>query len=211
MAIHPLGIVDIANDEQDRRTVESSLQYLQRLGTDWWVGYSYAWLGNLQARAHHGEEAAAALRTFAGAFVLSNSFHANGDQTRSGKSKFTYRPFTLEGNFAFAAGIQEMLLQSHGGRITIFPAVPRAWREVSFSTMRAEGGFIVSAVMTRGVVTDVKIKAESAGLLRLVNPFSPAGWRTVGTARRAVSVRTGLIQVHVKKGEEIQLVRKEKG
>ena len=58
----------------------------------------------MKARAFDGEGAADALRTFAECFCLPNTFHANGDQTKSGKSKFTYRPFTLEGNFAFAAG-----------------------------------------------------------------------------------------------------------
>ena len=88
---------------------------LDKVGPDGWCGYSYSWLGNLKARAFDGEGAAQALKTFATCFCLPNSFHANGDQTKPGKSKFTYRPFTLEGNFAFAAGIQEMLLQSHTG------------------------------------------------------------------------------------------------
>ena len=69
------------------------------------AGYSYSWLANMEARAKHGDEAAEALKTFASCFVLRNSFHANGDQTKSGKSRFTYRPFTLEGNFAYASDL----------------------------------------------------------------------------------------------------------
>ncbi len=76
----------------------------------------------MEARVKHGDEAAEALRTFASCFVLRNSFHANGDQTKSGKSRFTYRPFTLEGNFAYASGLLEMLLQSQTGVIEVFPA-----------------------------------------------------------------------------------------
>ena len=76
------------------------------------------------ARARDGRKAADALRVFADCFCLPNSFHANGDQSKTGKSRFTYRPFTLEGNFAFAAGLQEMLLQSHHELIRVFPAVP---------------------------------------------------------------------------------------
>ena len=97
----------------------------------------------MQARAFNGEEAAKALRTFAECFCLKNTFHANGDQSASGKSKFTYRPFTLEGNFAFAAGIHEMLLQSHTGVIRVFPAVPESWKNVSFNNLRAMGGCVL--------------------------------------------------------------------
>ena len=64
-------------------------------GPDYWTGYTYSWFANMQARAFNGEEAAKALRTFAECFCLKNTFHANGDQSASGKSKFTYRPLRL--------------------------------------------------------------------------------------------------------------------
>jgi alpha-L-fucosidase 2 len=48
----------------------------------------------------------------------------------------TYRPFTLEGNFAFASAIQEMLIQSHTGVVKLFPAIPSDWKDVSFNTLR---------------------------------------------------------------------------
>ena len=133
MSIHPLGLVDWSQGEKSQEIIKATLKKLQDFGPDYWCGYSYSWFGNMKARAFDGEGAADALRTFAECFCLPNTFHANGDQTKSGKSKFTYRPFTLEGNFAFAAGIQEMLLQSHTGVIRVFPAVPVAWQDVSLS------------------------------------------------------------------------------
>jgi alpha-L-fucosidase 2 len=45
---------------------------------------------------------------FVNAFTLRNGFHANGDQTKSGYSDFTYRPFTLEGNFLASQAVHEM-------------------------------------------------------------------------------------------------------
>lgn len=172
MAIHPLGLIDVCQGEKQKAIVDSTLAGLHRHGPDWWTGYSYAWLGNLEARAHHGREAAEALRTFAQCFCLRNSFHANGDQTRTGKSRFTYRPFTLEGNFAFAAGVQEMLLQSHTGVIEVFPAVPEEWQDVSFSHLRAMGAFIVSAERKGGRVVSLTVQSERGGLLRLRHPVS---------------------------------------
>jgi len=141
-------------------------------GPDWWTGYSYSWMGNLYARAREGKKAAEALKDFATCFTLPSSFHVNGDQSGTGKSKFTYRPFTLEGNFAFASGINEMLIQSHTGVIRIFPAIPSSWKDLSFRTLRAEGAFLVSASMVDGICADVEITAEKGGELRLADPFS---------------------------------------
>jgi len=171
MAFHPLGLIDRSNGARDQEIIRNTLSTLDRIGPDWWCGYSYSWLGNLKARAFDGEGAAEALRTFATSFCLPNSFHANGDQTKSGKSKFTYRPFTLEGNFAFASGVQEMLIQSHTGTVHLFPAVPAAWKDVSFENLRAEGAFLISAKRSHGQVMEVRIVSETGGKIRLLNPF----------------------------------------
>ena len=171
MAIHPLGIIDWNSSEKDKNIIKATIKNFENTGPDYWCGYSYSWFGNLKARAMDGEGAAEALRTFANCFCLKNTFHANGDQTNSGKSKFTYRPFTLEGNFAFASGIQEMLLQSHTGIIRVFPAIPSSWKNVSFKNLRAYGAFLVSAEIKNGNIKYVKIKSEKGGLLRMVNPF----------------------------------------
>lgn len=172
MAFHPLGLIDFSNGAAEQKIIRDTLATLDRVGPDWWCGYSYAWLGNLKARAFDGEGAAQALRDFAGFFCLPNSFHANGDQRQAGKSKFTYRPFTLEGNFAFAAGVQEMLLQSHAGTIRVFPALPASWAEAAFDGFRADGAFLVSAKREGGRVTEVRIRSEKGGTLKLANPFA---------------------------------------
>lgn len=170
MAFHPLGLIDWSNGEESRRIIRATIKKLEDCGPDWWCGYSYSWFGNMKARAMDGEGAAEALRTFAQCFCLPNTFHVNGDQTKSGKSNFTYRPFTLEGNFAFAAGIQEMLLQSHTGVVNVFPAVPADWKDVSFEKLRAMGGFLISAKKEGGVTTSVKAYSEQGGKLKIACP-----------------------------------------
>jgi alpha-L-fucosidase 2 len=172
MAIHPLGLIDWADGADARRTITAALSELDRLGPDYWCGYSYAWLANLAARARDGGKAERALEVFARAFTLRNSFHCNGDQTGRGYSRFTYRPFTLEGNFAAAAGVQEMLIQSHRGTMLLFPAVPESWRDVQFAGLRAQGAFVVAATRVGGVVNRLTILAEKGGTCRLVSPFS---------------------------------------
>ena len=186
----------------DRKIISASIRELLRKGPDNWCGYSYAWLGNLQARAFNGEAAAEALRTFAGCFCLSNSFHANGDQSGTGKSTFTYRPFTLEGNFAFASGIQEMLMQSNHDLIVVFPAIPEKWKEVSFQNLRAQGAFLVSATRKDGKIQEVKIFCEKGGELHLKNPFGKERVRVNG-ARRVRFGLNGVFTIKTKPGQTI--------
>ncbi len=172
MAIHPLGLIQWEDGEQARKTISNTIALLDKVGPDWWCGYSYSWLANLKARAKDGAGARDALATFARAFCLPNSFHANGDQTKSGLSKFTYRPFTLEGNFAFASGLQEMMLQSYGDAIEIMPALPANWKNAAFSNLRAEGAVLVSAQRKEGKIVQISLVAEKGGAFSLKLPAS---------------------------------------
>ncbi|MCX5643773.1 MAG: glycoside hydrolase N-terminal domain-containing protein [Phycisphaerae bacterium] len=180
MAIHPLGMIRWENGVADQAIIKASLAELDAKGTSAWCGYSFSWLANLAARARDGDKAERALEIFARAFCLRNGFHCNGDQSGKGYSSFRYRPFTLEGNFAAAAGLQEMLLQSYSGTIRVFPAIPASWKDVSFKTLRAEGAFLVTAERKEGVTQRVEIIAEKGGLLRLENPFPEASYAVTG-------------------------------
>ncbi len=172
MAYHPLGLIDISKGEKYRQIIENTISTLDEVGSDEWVGYSFSWLGNLKARAFDGEGAAEILRIFATSFCLPNSFHVNGDQSGKGYTNFTYRPFTLEGNFAFASGLQEMLMQSHTGIVQIFPAVPEDWNNIGFENLRTEGAFLVSAKKEDGLVKSVTFESTKGGKLRFKNPFA---------------------------------------
>ncbi|WP_299364295.1 glycoside hydrolase family 95-like protein [uncultured Parabacteroides sp.] len=202
MSIHPLGLVDWSQGKESQEIIKATLKKLEDFGPDYWCGYSYSWFGNMKARAFDGEGAADALRTFAECFCLSNTFHANGDQTKSGKSRFTYRPFTLEGNFAFAAGIQEMLLQSHTGVIRVFPAVPATWQDVSFDHLRAMGAFLVSAEKQGGALRLVRIYPEQGGTLRLA---IPDGCKVVSVSghKGEKQEKDGVLTLETTKGEMV--------
>ena len=201
MGFHPLGIVDFSNGEADKKIILNTLKNLEKYGSDWWTGYSFSWLGNLYARAFDGDKAAQVLRIFAECFCLKNSFHVNGDQCKAGYSKFLYRPFTLEGNFAFASGIQEMLLQSHTGVVKIFPAIPKDWKDAKFDKLRAQGAFLISATMKDGNVTEVEIVSEKGGKIILDNPFKDK-FRT----QKDYNLDENKISIKMKPGEMVKLV-----
>ena len=204
MSIHPLGVIDWSNGTDDQKIIKATLANFDKLGPDYWTGYSYSWLGNMKARAMDGEGASKALRTFAECFCLRNTFHANGDQSKTGKSKFTYRPFTLEGNFAFAAGVQEMLIQSHTGIIRIFPAIPAAWKDASFDKLRTYGAYLVSAAMKNGIVVNVTVTATQDGVMKLENPFKGANAFQFSGKSNYLNNCDNILEVNMKKGETVQ-------
>lgn len=183
MAIHPLGLLTIEGSDADRAIINATLDELEKQGTKAWVGYSFSWCSAMCARAGRAEQALKYLELFTHNFTSRNGFHLNGDQSGQGYSGFTYRPFTLEGNFLAMHAVHEMLLQSWGGRLRIFPAVSTRWSDVSFTDLRAEGGYRVSAGRRGGVTREVTITASRQGTLRLRDPFGGKGeWNS--TPRR---------------------------
>ena len=209
MGLHPFNLINIDNAETPQRVIAPTLAEWDRFGQGAWCGYSYAWMAALRARVGRAEEAVRFLDIYAKAFVLRNGFHVNGDQTRSGFSGFTYRPFTLEGNFLAMHAVHEMLLQSWSptpGRrdtevIRLFPATPWRWHEASFTDLRAEGGYRVSARRENNATTWFRIVATRAGTLRIRDNFG--GRAPAWTGGRAKKVGD-LYELTVRKGDVVE-------
>lgn len=170
LAIYPLGLIT-AKNFNDNKILNHSLSTLDEYGSDYWTGYSYCWLANLKARAKDGDGAAKALKIFSEAFCSPNSFHLNGDQSSKKYSKIKDKVFTLEGNFGFAAGVQEMLIQDHEGWIEVFPAIPKEWKNVRFDNLRVAGAALVSAIQENGNLDRIQLIAESNETYILKLPF----------------------------------------
>lgn len=204
MAVHPFSLLDVTDGPEQARIVNATIDRLDQYGGDGWTGYSYSWLGNMKARALDGEGAASALRDFAECFCLPNTFHANGQQNGTGKSLMTYRPFTLEGNFAYAAGVQEMLLQSHTGIVRIFPAIPASWKEASFTDLRARGAFLISASLDGGSVKEVVIDPTMGGTIKMADPFAN-GSKPAITGAESATLTDGVWTIVTTKGKAVTL------
>ena len=51
---HPLGIIDVSKGEKHRDIIEKTIKSIDEKGSDYWVGYSFSWLGGLKARSFDG-------------------------------------------------------------------------------------------------------------------------------------------------------------
>ena len=67
--------------------------------------------------------------------------------------------------------INEMMLQSHGGVMRIFPVFP-AGQKASFYRLRTFGAFLVSGAIVKGVVQQIVIESEKGRPCVLQNPWS---------------------------------------
>ena len=120
------------------------------------TGWSRAWLINLFARLEKSGEAYKNLRLLFTKSTYPNLFDG-------------HPPFQIDGNFGGAAGIGEMLMQSHEGMISLLPAVP-AFLDGSFRGLRARGGYTVSASWKNGEITSLTIAGDKPGTVKVRVP-----------------------------------------
>ena len=120
------------------------------------TGWSLGWKINLWARFKDGDHVYKLLQMLLspadkqGAGSYPNLFDA-------------HPPFQIDGNFGGAAGIVEMLVQSHDGFIDILPALPSTLREGHIRGVKVRGGAELNMAWENGILTYIDILSEKGG------------------------------------------------
>ena len=129
------------------------------------TGWSLGWKINFWARMLDGNHAFR---------IITNMLNMIPYTTEWGPRGGTYPnlfdahpPFQIDGNLGCAAGVCEMLLQSHDNAVHLLPALPDDWHQGVVRGLKARGGFTVDMSWSDGQLQQATIVSKIGGTLRL--------------------------------------------
>lgn len=184
LAIYPLRTLT-PEAAADRDLIELSLNHWHSFGSGI-AGYAFTGAACMAAMLGDGDGALGYMNTFKG-YMQANTLYSEIGLP------------VMETPLHGAAAIQEMLLQSWGGRLRVLPAVPTEWTDVQFHQLRGEGGFLVSARREEGQTQWVFIQSELGGRVEVQPQIADAQWITSGDV--AVSGSEGLYTIDTSAGD----------
>lgn len=197
-ALHPGELIDALDTPELAEAARTTLARRLASGGGH-TGWSRAWIVNFYARLMMGSEAHGHLEK-----LLSHSTYPN--------MLDCHPPFQIDGNFGGAAGVAEMLLQSHAGELRLLPALPPQWPSGEVRGLRARGGCIVDLSWRDGAIAEAVIRPQRSGTCRIWSPVPldvrdpHAEWHEAGLADETPGFR---YQASVARGKSITLYRKE--
>ncbi len=151
LMVHPLHTLDL-EDPANRALVEKSLRHWLTVGNrssgDGIYGWSRAAAASIFAALGDGDNALDQIHRHMAdkRFVRPNTMYIEGSPV-------------IECSIVLGRSLQDLLIQSHGGLIRVFPSVPDAWSDAVFHNLRAEGAFLVSAERKGGKTKWVRIRS----------------------------------------------------
>ncbi|GGM05170.1 glycoside hydrolase N-terminal domain-containing protein [Dactylosporangium sucinum] len=132
------------------------------------TGWSRAWVLCLAARLRDAPLAASSLRALLDELCSPSLLTLHPDAARP-----TGWIFQIDGNLGAAAGIAELLVQSHEGTVALLKTLPPAWSSGSARGLRCRGGHEVALSWAGGALREARIVAGRNGPLVADLPPGP--------------------------------------
>ncbi|MEO6916717.1 MAG: glycoside hydrolase family 95-like protein [Chitinophagaceae bacterium] len=145
---------DVLSFTKTPQLMEACKTLLERRG-DESSEWSRAWKLCLWARMKDGNHALKILKGY-----YKDESHS---QLLSGRG----RVMQIDGTMGVAAGISEMLIQSHDDKIELLPALPSEWSEGEVKGMCTRGAFAINMKWMQGKITTLEILSKQGGTCRL--------------------------------------------
>jgi len=200
LQIYPFYIQNIEKEGEKERILKS-INHFYKTNHDeyiktgnWGVlaGYTLTGLSSMYSSIGEGNSALKSLQTYIN--YDPKIVFPNGMYGESGPC--------LETPLSAAQAILDMLIQSWGGKIRVFPALPASWNDISFKNLRARGAFLVSAKREAGKTKFVHIKSLAGEFCQVKIDFKPKEIYGINIENLGNQVYS----IDLKKGEECILM-----
>ena len=127
---------------------------------------------------------------------------SRGERRPLDSKRFLHMYYEASSNVA--AGIQEMLLQSHEGVVRVFPAFPDSG--TAAFALFARGGFLVESEKKDGKIPYIRASAKKGGRLRIELPWrEPAAMRREGGGGERIVGAGGTVDIDLAAEESVIL------